>query len=66
VKWLVDGREYFRTTPASLPAGTTWVYDHPFFLILNVAVGGGWPGDPDPTTVFPQQMIVDYVRAYRR
>lgn len=66
VTWLVDGHEYFRTTPASLPAGTTWVYDHPFFLILNVAVGGGWPGDPDATTVFPQRMVVDYVRAYRR
>jgi beta-glucanase (GH16 family) len=66
VNWLVDGHEYFRTTPASIPPGTTWVYDHPFFLILNVAVGGGWPGDPDASTVFPQQMVVDYVRAYRR
>lgn len=66
VKWQVDGHEYFRTTPASLPPGTTWVYDHPFFLILNVAVGGGWPGDPDAATVFPQPMLVDYVRVYRR
>jgi beta-glucanase (GH16 family) len=49
-----------------LPAGTSWVFDHPFFIILNVAVGGGWPGNPDATTVFPQQMQVDYVRVYKR
>jgi len=49
-----------------LPAGTKWVYDHPFFLILNVAVGGGWPHNPDKTSVFPQTMLVDYVRVYRR
>jgi beta-glucanase (GH16 family) len=41
-----------------------WVYDHPFFLILNVAVGGHWPGDPDATTTFPQTMHVDYVHVY--
>jgi beta-glucanase (GH16 family) len=43
-----------------------WVFDHPFFLILNVAVGGSFPGNPDGTTVFPQSMQVDYVRVYRR
>ena len=42
------------------------MYDHPFFLILNVAVGGGWPHNPDKTSVFPQTMLVDYVRVYRR
>jgi beta-glucanase (GH16 family) len=40
------------------------VYDHPFFLLLNLAVGGSWPNDPDATTVFPAQMTVDYVRVY--
>jgi len=64
IVWYVDGRAYHRLTPASLPSGTKWVYDHPFFLLLNVAVGGGWPGDPDSTTTFPQQMVVDYVRVY--
>ena len=53
---------YKTVTPASLPAGAPWVFDHPFFLILNVAVGGNWPGAPDATTLFPQQMLVDYVR----
>lgn len=66
IRWSVDGAQYFATTPASIPAGTTWVYDHPFFIIMNVAVGGGWPGNPDGTTVFPQTMVVDYVRVYQR
>ncbi len=53
-------------TPAQIPAGTQWVYDHNFFIILNLAVGGGWPGYPDSTTVFPQQLLVDYVRVYQK
>jgi beta-glucanase (GH16 family) len=64
LRWLVDDKEFHRVTPSNLPAGATWVFDHPFFLILNVAVGGGRPGDPDATTTFPQQMVVDYVRVY--
>jgi beta-glucanase (GH16 family) len=42
------------------------VFEHPFFVILNLAVGGYWPGNPDATTTFPQRMLVDYVRVYRR
>jgi beta-glucanase (GH16 family) len=61
IVWYLDGAEYFRVTPADLN-GNTWVFDHPFFMILNVAVGGSWPGDPDASTVFPQTMLVDYVR----
>jgi beta-glucanase (GH16 family) len=66
VRWLVDDQEYHRATPASLPSGTTWVFDHPFYLLMNVAVGGAWPGNPDASSTFPQQMVVDYVRVYRR
>ena len=66
IRWYVDGNLYQTRTPSSLPAGTNWVYDHPFFLILNVAVGGGWPGNPDQTTVFPQTMLIDYVRVYKQ
>jgi beta-glucanase (GH16 family) len=66
MRFYVDGLLYKTRTPADLPAGTSWVFDHPFFIILNVAVGGGWPGNPDATTVFPQQMLVDYVRVYSR
>ncbi len=66
LRWYVDGQLYLTRTPANLPAGTRWVFDHPFFLILNVAVGGPWPGPPDATTIFPQRMLVDYVRVYRK
>lgn len=66
VRFYCDGILYKTRTPADLPPGTTWVFDHPFFLILNVAVGGTWPGSPDATTVFPQTMLVDYVRVYQR
>jgi beta-glucanase (GH16 family) len=66
IRFYCDGVLYKTRTPADLPEGTKWVYDHPFFIILNVAVGGSWPGNPDPTTVFPQTMQVDYVRVYQR
>jgi beta-glucanase (GH16 family) len=66
IDFLVDGQNYQSVTPASLPSGKKWVYDHPFFLILNLAVGGAWPGNPDQTTAFPQTMLVDYVRVYAR
>ena len=66
VRFYVDGVLYETRTPADVPAGHVWVYDHPFFVILNVAVGGNFPGDPDGTTAFPQTMKVDYVRVYKR
>ena len=66
IRWYVDGQFYERRTPADLPAGKQWVYNKPFFLLLNLAVGGGWPGNPDETTKFPAVMAVDYVRVYQR
>ena len=66
IQFFFDDRLIVERTPASLPPGTRWVYDHPFFTILNLAVGGAWPGNPDATTAFPQQMLIDYVRVYRR
>ncbi len=66
MRFYVDGLRYKTRTPADLPQGTTWVFNHPFFILLNVAVGGGFPGNPDETTVFPQRMQVDYVRVYQR
>jgi len=65
IRFYVDDHLYATRTPADLPKGTKWVYDHPFFILLNVAVGGGWPGNPDRTSVFPQTMLVDYVRVYQ-
>jgi beta-glucanase (GH16 family) len=66
IRFYVDDHLYATRTPADLPKATKWVYNHPFFIILNVAVGGGWPGTPDSTSVFPQAMLVDYVRVYKR
>jgi beta-glucanase (GH16 family) len=66
IRWYVDGNLYQTRTPADLPTGKKWVFDHPFFIILNLAVGGSWPGNPDATTVFPQMIYVDYVRVYER
>ncbi len=62
IAFLVDGTTYNTVNRASIPAGTQWVFDAPFFLLLNVAVGGTFPGAPDSTTQFPQEMVVDYVR----
>ncbi len=65
IRFYVDEHLFETRAPADLPSGTSWIYNHPFFLILNVAVGGNWPGSPDSTTSFPQAMLVDYVRVYR-
>ena len=66
VRFYVDANNYATFTQSQWPAGGQWVFDHPFFIILNVAVGGNWPGSPDATTQFPQQMLVDYVRVYSK
>ena len=66
ITWFVDGKQFRRTTPADLPAGAAWAFEHTFFMLLNVAVGGNWPGEPDETLVMPQTLTVDYVRVSRR
>lgn len=66
IRFYVDDVLYATRTPASLPRAGKWVFDHPFFLLVNVAVGGGLPGQPDRTTPFPQVLAVDYVRVYQR
>lgn len=66
IRFYVDGNLYATRRPADLPGGASWVFNKPFFLILNVAVGGNWPGAPDASTVFPQTLFVDYVRVYQR
>jgi len=64
ITWSVDGVAFMTRNTSDVPAGGEWVFDHPFFIILNVAVGGNYVGDPNPSTVFPQTMLVDYVRVY--
>ena len=66
IRWFVDDTNYFTATPASLPKGSKWVFTTPQFLLLNLAVGGNWPGNPDDKTEFPQRMLVDYVRVYTK
>jgi beta-glucanase (GH16 family) len=65
ITYEVDGVTYQTITPASLPPNRRWVFDHPFNLILNLAVGGNYVGDPDASTTFPQTLLVDYVRVYK-
>jgi len=63
IRFYVDSSSYGSFDTRS-PVGGSWVFDHPFFILLNVAVGGDWPGPPDASTKFPQSMLVDYVRVY--
>ena len=68
VQFYVDSTTnvYASYTPASLPAGAVWPFDAgKFFFILNLAVGGSYPGSPSASTVFPAQMLVDYVRVWQ-
>lgn len=62
LRWLVDDQEYFNLSRTAISG---FPLDLPQFFIFNVAVGGNWPGSPDQTTVFPQHMIVDYIRVYQ-
>jgi beta-glucosidase len=66
IRWYVDNLEFRALTPDDLPPGRQWVFDHDFFILLNLAVGGQWPGYPDDSTVFPQTLSVDWVRVYQR
>jgi beta-glucanase (GH16 family) len=66
ITWEVDGVTWQVATPGRVPAGGTWVFDKPFFLILNLAVGGTYVGVVDGTATFPQTLLVDYVRVYER
>jgi beta-glucanase (GH16 family) len=63
IDYFVDETLYQRLRPDDLPG--EWVFDQPFFLILNVAVGGNYVGFPTPQTPFPQTMLVDYVKVYQ-
>jgi beta-glucanase (GH16 family) len=65
IRWYVDDSLYSTKTAADI-GGNSWVFDHGFFIILNLAVGGDWPGDPDDTTVFPQRLLIDYVHVCQK
>jgi Glycosyl hydrolases family 16 len=65
VRWFVDNTQFYSVTRSQVQSFGNWVFDQPFFILLNVAVGGNWPGSPDGSSVFPQRMYVDYVRVYQ-
>jgi beta-glucanase (GH16 family) len=65
IRFEVDGSVYHEVRQELMPRGSSWPFDKPFFVILNVAVGGSFVGAPDVSTVFPQTMLVDYVRYYQ-
>jgi beta-glucanase (GH16 family) len=64
IGWYVDGMLYHQASPADV-APNEWVFNHPFFIIMNVAIGGNFGGPVGPETTFPQTMKVDYVRVYQ-
>ena len=63
LSFLIDDTVFFTATKSQVNGD--YPFDKPFFFIMNVAVGGNWPGNPDSSTVFPQRMIVDYVRVFQ-
>jgi beta-glucanase (GH16 family) len=65
VSFLLDGAVYETVTPAKLPAGAAWPFQHPYFLLLDLAVGGVWPGSPNASTQFPARMLIDWVRVWQ-
>ncbi|NYF88730.1 glycoside hydrolase family 16 protein [Tunturiibacter empetritectus] len=67
IAYYIDdpAKPYVTYTPKDLPPGAVWPFDNRrFFLIVNLAVGGDWPGNPDPTTAFPSEMLVDYLKVW--
>ena len=64
ITWFIDDQPFYSVT-STVTGGQPYPFDNPFFFILNVAVGGQWPGYPDATTTFPQFMAVDYVRVFQ-
>jgi beta-glucanase (GH16 family) len=65
ISYLLDGTVYKTITRAELPSGVAWPFQHPYFLLLDLAVGGEWPGSPNASTHFPAQMLVDWVRVWQ-
>jgi hypothetical protein len=64
IVWYMDDQQFFSIDNTQMN-GQPYPFNAPFFFIMNIAVGGNWPGYPDATTVFPQTMVVDYVRVFQ-
>ena len=64
ISWLMDDVEFFSINSSQMN-GQPYPFNQPFFFIFNVAVGGDWPGYPDATTSFPQEMTIDCIRVFQ-
>ena len=64
IKWFIDDIEYFSLNRAEVPNEYEWLFAQDYYLLLNCAVGGNWPGSPNGSTNFPADLLVDYVRVY--
>jgi beta-glucanase (GH16 family) len=64
IVFSVDGVVYEDQKEAAVPSGYQWPFTQPFFILLNLAIGGNFPGPPNSATMFPQSYLVDYVRVY--
>ncbi|MEL6894081.1 MAG: family 16 glycosylhydrolase, partial [Actinomycetota bacterium] len=64
IRWYLDGQLYHQAVPADV-APNPWVFEKPYFLLLNFAIGGNFGGTPDPANTYPQEYLVDYVRVYQ-
>ncbi|MEV8379042.1 glycoside hydrolase family 16 protein [Kribbella sp. NPDC056861] len=64
ITWYLDGVKFKSISKGGLPVGKQWVFDHNFYILLNLAVGGTWPGPPNSATKFPANLLIDYVRVY--
>ena len=65
VQFFVDGTSHYTITRQEAQSRGNWVFDQPFFMILNLAVGGTFDGDPKSDSILPATMLIDYVRVYR-
>lgn len=66
IVWSLDGTPFSTINKTDIPSNMIWPFNEDFFFIINLAVGGNWPGSPDANTYFPQWLIVDYIRVYQQ
>jgi beta-glucanase (GH16 family) len=65
IQWLVNNVPYHQLTPADLN-GQPYPFNQSFFFIINLAIGGNFPGSPDVRTVFPRWFVVDYIKVFQK
>lgn len=65
IHWYFDGKPFHKVMREKLPTTYTWAFDKKFFVLVNLAVGGNWPQNPNDTTKFPQTYVIDYIRVYQ-